>query len=84
MGRRKLGAEVIKLAMEHLTGGLKSAGEVAKELCVNKATIFEWRSFYEKYGIEHFYEKGTNSTYTKEFKAMVVKEFGRRYFSAGN
>lgn len=75
MSKRKYDVEMIKIALNQLTSGLKSASELASELGLHKSTISEWLLAYEKYGIEYFYNKQFNSAYTKEFRMDVVKEF---------
>lgn len=67
----------IKACEEYLSG-TKSASQIAKELKMTKngrRLIAEWSRKYHEIGAEAFIPTNKNSSYTKEFKLMVVQEY---------
>jgi len=76
MGRKAKYTKQIKIKyINKYNKGTKSLTEIVNELDCNKSTFIEWVKMYNEYGESVFDNKPTNSTYPKDFKEKVVKEY---------
>ena len=79
MGRKaKYSAEQKVQACEDYLSGKKTAKQIARELEMGKRgsdRVYEWIRMYKMYGREIFDDKPHNSSYSKEFKEKVVREY---------
>lgn len=79
MGRKtKYTPEQKIKACEDYLNGKKSASEIAQELGMTKNgddKIRLWAKHYKAHGAEIFKHKPVNTSYSKEFKLKVVKEY---------
>ena len=69
--------EKIKIVKEYLSGK-SSIAEISRRLgctCKYPGFISRWIALYRQHGETAFYKVKGNSTYTKEFKVMVVEEY---------
>ncbi len=64
----------IKVIKEYIEGR-KSFTDICKDLNCDKTTLRMWIKLFNKYGDSVFDDKPFNSTYTREFKENVVKEY---------
>ena len=64
----------IKVIKEYIEGR-KSFIDICKDLNCGKTTLRMWIKLFNKYGDSVFDDKPFNSTYTREFKENVVKEY---------
>lgn len=79
MGRKpKYSAEQKVQACEEYLSGRKSVVQIARELGMGKqghVRVYEWINMYKKHGSEIFNDKPHNTSYSKEFKEKVVREY---------
>ena len=59
----------------------KTRSQICEELNISTRTIQDWAGIYSKHGIVGFQPKRKNSSYSKEFKLNVIKEYQRGYGS---
>ena len=64
----------IKVIKEYIEGR-KSFIDICKDLNCGKTTLRMWIKLFNKYGDSVFDDKPFNSTYTREFKENVIKEY---------
>ena len=76
MGRKPKYTKETKLkAIKEYIEGRKSFIDICKDLNCGKTTLRMWIKLFNKYGDSVFDDKPFNSTYTREFKENVVKEY---------
>lgn len=63
-----------KAVIDYINGN-KSRAEICDELNISTRTIQDWAGIYNKHGIAGFQRKRKNSSYSKEFKLKVIKEY---------
>lgn len=64
----------INVVNEYLKGS-KSIRDICDELGCAKEIVRRWILMYKEYGESIFEDKAHNTSYTKEFKEQVVKEY---------
>ena len=79
MGRKaKYTFEQKLQAVQDYLSGKKSASDIASELDMGKhggGRILQWSKLYKANGPEALSPKESNSSYSKEFKEMVVQDY---------
>ena len=73
--KRKYSVEIMLSVIQQYLNGEKSVVNITEELDVSKSTVRKWIQQYDKYGENYFINTKHNSTYTKEFKEMVIIEY---------
>lgn len=63
-----------KAIIDYINGN-KSRTQICKDLNISTRTIQDWAGIYNKHGIAGFQRKRKNSSYSKEFKLKVIKEY---------
>lgn len=61
--------------VEKYLSGKCSTTTLGKEYKINEQTILTWSSKFRQHGIDGLRAKNINSSYTQEFKLMVVAEY---------
>lgn len=76
MGRKSQYSKELKLSVvQEYLNGESSVSTLEKETNIHQNVIRKWIKKYEQYGQVAFDVKSKNSSYTKEFKEKVVKEY---------
>ena len=76
MGRKVKYSKEFKISIvQRYLSGENSSLSLGKELGIHDSIIRTWAKQYSQYGETAFEPKQINSSYTKEFKEMVVLEY---------
>lgn len=63
-----------KAVIDYIDGN-RTRAQICKDLNISKRTIQDWAGIYNKHGIAGFQRKRKNSSYSKEFKLKIIKEY---------
>ena len=76
MGRKNKYTKETKIkSITEYNKGIKSLSEIYNELDCSKKTFLDWVKMFNAHGESIFDEKTFNSTYSKDFKEKVIKEY---------
>ena len=63
-----------KAVIDYINGN-RTRAQICKDLNISTRTIQDWAGIYNKHGIAGFQRKRKNSSYSKEFKLKIIKEY---------
>lgn len=73
--RTKYTAEEKYAILNAYDNGIGTIKEIANKYKINRATFYNWRYSYSKFGIDRLRESKTFKGYSKEIKELAVKDY---------
>lgn len=76
MGRKsKYTVEQKKEAILDYKSGKRGLSQICNDLGISKHTVYKWNTVYDDLGVEGFYSKARNKSYSKEVKVSAVNDY---------